>query len=267
MPIFAQNNFFTIYTDAYNKFIEEFNEVNSSIVEESSFLQSKEELLESLKNRKVIQLYNYYIKDPEYFIFSNDELFSNNKIKLRFYSSDCIKKNIVFCTHSKINKKKIIGFLGSKKIDSIKLDNFNLKIVDNENVNLYVSHLSLQSSFSLVYKNNEIFFLSDFDFFNKITKRVTNKNRGEDDLISEFSQLSFGDLIVHMDHGIGRFNGIRNSDVNGFTQDFIELIYHNNDKLLIPIENLELISRYGSNEKNVQLDKLGSKIGKIEKHS
>ena len=60
-----------------------------------------------------------------------------------------------------------------------------------------------------------------------------------------------------MDHGIGRFNGIRNSNVNGYSQDFIELIYHNNDKLLIPIENLELISRYGSNEKKIQLDKLG----------
>ena len=59
-----------------------------------------------------------------------------------------------------------------------------------------------------------------------------------------------------MDHGIGRFNGIRNSNVNGYSQDFIELIYHNNDKLLIPIENLELISRYGSNEKKIQLDKL-----------
>ena len=69
MPIFAQNNFFTIYTDAYNKFTEEFNEVNNSIVKESSFLQSKEELLESLENRKVIQLYNYFIKDPEFFIF------------------------------------------------------------------------------------------------------------------------------------------------------------------------------------------------------
>ena len=70
------------------------------------------------------------------------------------------------------------------------------------------------------------FFYQILIFFNKITKRVTKQNRGEDDLISEFSQLSFGDLIVHMDHGIGRFNGIRNSDVNGFTQDFIELIYH-----------------------------------------
>ena len=94
-------------------------------------------------------------------------------------------------------------------------------------------------------------------FFNKITKRVTQKRKSEDNLISEFSQLSFGDLVVHMDHGIGRFNGIRNSNVNGYSQDFIELIYHNNDKLLIPIENLELISRFGSNEKKIQLDKLG----------
>ena len=60
-----------------------------------------------------------------------------------------------------------------------------------------------------------------------------------------------------MDHGIGKFNGIRNNDINGFSQDFIELLYHNNDKLLIPIENLELITRYGSDEKNISLDKLG----------
>ena len=52
--------------------------------------------------------------------------------------------------------------------------------------------------------------------------------------------MSSGDLVVHIDHGIGKFNGLRNKDVNGFSQDFIEILYHNNDKLLIPIENLEL---------------------------
>ena len=50
---------------------------------------------------------------------------------------------------------------------------------------------------------------------------------------------------------------MRNNDINGFNQDFIEIQYHNNDKLLIPIENLELISRYGSDDKNPNLDKLG----------
>ena len=90
----------------------------------------------------------------------------------------------------------------------------------------------------------------------KITKKLTQKT-AEDNIINEFSQLSSGDLVVHIDHGIGKFNGLRNSDVNGFSQDFIEIFYHNNDKLLIPIENLELITRYGSDEKNISLDKLG----------
>ena len=63
--------------------------------------------------------------------------------------------------------------------------------------------------------------------------------------------------MVHIDLGIGKFNGLRNKDVNGFSQDFIEILYHNNDSFFIPIENLELITRYGSNEKNFSLDKLG----------
>ena len=93
--------------------------------------------------------------------------------------------------------------------------------------------------------------------FEKVTKKVTQSKNSDDNLINEFSELLLGDLVVHMDHGIGKFNGIRNSDVNGYSQDFLELLYYNNDKLLIPIENLELITRYGSNEKNVALDKLG----------
>ena len=120
----------------------------------------------------------------------------------------------------------------------------------------FIFNLSIQSSFSIKLKNFEIIFLSDIDFFNKVTKKITKK-KNDENLINEFSQLFIGDLVVHMDHGIGKFNGIRNNDINGFSQDFIELLYHNNDKLLIPIENLELITRYGSDEKNISLDKLG----------
>ena len=257
--IFIQSNFFTNYSDTYNKFLNEFNEVNSSIIKESTFLQSKEELFESLEKKKIVVLYNYFIQDNEYFIFSEDELFLRNKTKNLDFISRIIsqKKKIIFCTQSKINKKKIISFLRSKQVEFTESKNFSLEILENNKTNFHISNLSVKSSFSLVFENHDIIFLSDLDFFNKITKRVTQKRKSEDNLISEFSQLSFGDLVVHMDHGIGRFNGIRNSNVNGYSQDFIELIYHNNDKLLIPIENLELISRYGSNEKKIQLDKLG----------
>ena len=62
--------------------------------------------------------------------------------------------------------------------------------------------------------------------------------------------------MVHIDHGIGKFSGLIKK-INTVEQEFIELVYFNNDKLFIPIENLDLISRFGFSKNNVQLDKLG----------
>ena len=53
--------------------------------------------------------------------------------------------------------------------------------------------------------------------------------------------------------------------ISEIEQEFIELIYFNNDKLLIPIENLELISRYGFSEKKIQLDRLGLQNWQLKK--
>ena len=64
-------------------------------------------------------------------------------------------------------------------------------------------------------------------------------------------------MVVHIDHGVGKFNCLTKKKINDFEQEFIELLYHSNDKLLIPIENLELISKYGFSNQTVRLDKLG----------
>ena len=110
--IFIQNNFFTNYSDTYNKFLNEFNEVNSSIIKESSFLQSKEELFESLEKKKIVVLYNYFIQDNEYFIFSEDELFFKNKTKNLDFISRIIsqKKKLFFALKVKLIKKRLLVF-------------------------------------------------------------------------------------------------------------------------------------------------------------
>ena len=255
--IFIQSEFFSKYLDEFNKFLYEFDTINNLISKESDFLQTKEELNKILDNKQVFTLYNYSINDSQYFNFSDDKLFSNNKIKNLNSISKIQKKNkIIFCTQSKINKKKISIFLNNKGIKFLEVDNLKIQDIGKNKDIFFIFNLSIQSSFSIKLKNFEIIFLSDIEFFNKVTKKITKK-KNDENLINEFSQLSLGDLVVHMDHGIGKFNGIRNNDINGFSQDFIELLYHNNDKLLIPIENLELITRYGSDEKNISLDKLG----------
>ena len=112
-------------------------------------------------------------------------------------------------------------------------------------------------SFKLELDDKNSYFLSDNDFFEKIKKSVTHEAFNKDDIINEFNELNIGDIVVHIDHGIGKFSGLIKKKINTVEQEFIELVYFNNDKLFIPIENLDLISRFGFSKNNVQLDKLG----------
>ena len=71
------------------------------------------------------------------------------------------------------------------------------------------------------------------------------------------TSLAAGDLVVHVDHGIGRFVGLRAIEAAGAPHDCLEIHYAGGDKLFLPVENIELLSRYGSEETHVDLDRLG----------
>ena len=80
-----------------------------------------------------------------------------------------------------------------------------------------------------------------------------------ENFIAETSVLSAGDLVVHMDHGIGRFEELvtLNLTDSGAPHDCLLLCYYGGDKLFLPVENIEIISRYGEGAENARLDKLG----------
>ncbi|RUV92620.1 DEAD/DEAH box helicase, partial [Mesorhizobium sp. M5C.F.Ca.IN.020.14.1.1] len=77
------------------------------------------------------------------------------------------------------------------------------------------------------------------------------------DFIAEASALSSGDIVVHTDHGIGRFIGLRTIEAVGAPHDCLEIHYAGDDRLFLPVENIELLSRYGSDSAEATLDKLG----------
>ena len=85
---------------------------------------------------------------------------------------------------------------------------------------------------------------------NNITSSKKLKN-----ILSELETLSEGELIVHNEHGIGRFDGIETIEVIGIRHDCIKIVYDGDDKLYIPVENLESIKKYGQND--APLDRLG----------
>src|SRR5260370_37730597 len=87
--------------------------------------------------------------------------------------------------------------------------------------------------------------------------RPGRASRKLDNFISEVTSLSAGDLVVHVEHGIGRFVGLQTLEVSGAPHACLELHYAADTKLFLPVENIELLSRYGSDHASVELDRLG----------
>ncbi|MFO7477614.1 MAG: transcription-repair coupling factor, partial [Methyloceanibacter sp.] len=89
--------------------------------------------------------------------------------------------------------------------------------------------------------------------------RLVRKSRAKrgTDVLTEVASLTVGDLVVHSDHGIGRFEGLATIEAAGEPHDCLEVHYQGGDKLYLPVENIELLSRYGSDEAGAQLDRLG----------
>ena len=83
------------------------------------------------------------------------------------------------------------------------------------------------------------------------------KPRRAQDFLTEAGTLTAGDIVVHVDHGIARFAGLKAIEAAGAPHDCLELHYAEGAKLFLPVENLELLSRYGSEETEVELDRLG----------
>jgi transcription-repair coupling factor (superfamily II helicase) len=108
------------------------------------------------------------------------------------------------------------------------------------------------------FETPDLAIISEQDILGDRLVRRAKKARKATDIFTELQSLSPGDLLVHVDHGIGRFDGLKTLDVQGAPHDCLLLFYANNDRLFIPVENIELLSRYGSESEGVQLDRLGS---------
>ncbi len=107
------------------------------------------------------------------------------------------------------------------------------------------------------FETPELAVIAEQDILGDRLVRPRRKARRAADVLSEATSLSVGDLVVHADHGIGRFAGLSTITALGNPHDCLELHYAGGDKLFLPVENIELLSRYGADEGDGQLDRLG----------
>ncbi len=87
--------------------------------------------------------------------------------------------------------------------------------------------------------------------------RRAKRKKSADAFLSELATMSPGDFMVHRDHGIGRFEGLTSIPVGKSPHDCVQLTYAGGDKLFVPVENIDVLSRYGSESDGVTLDRLG----------
>ncbi len=99
--------------------------------------------------------------------------------------------------------------------------------------------------------------ISEQDILGDRLVRPRRAMRRADNFIAEATSLASGDLVVHVDHGIGRFIGLQAITAAGAPHDCLEIHYAEGAKLFLPVENVDLLSRYGSEQANVELDRLG----------
>jgi transcription-repair coupling factor (superfamily II helicase) len=100
--------------------------------------------------------------------------------------------------------------------------------------------------------------VSEQDILGERLVRPRRQSKRAENFIAEVTSLAAGDIVVHVDHGIGRFIGLRAIEAAGAPHDCLEIHYAGGDKLFLPVENIELLSRYGSEQAGVELDRLGS---------
>jgi transcription-repair coupling factor (superfamily II helicase) len=104
--------------------------------------------------------------------------------------------------------------------------------------------------------------IAEPDLLGQRLARRTRRGRPADAFIGEVTQLTEGTLVVHLEHGIGRYDGLETLEVavggaRKVPHDCLRLLYGGGDKLFVPVENMDVLTRYGEDQGSVTLDRLG----------
>ena len=182
----------------------------------------------------------------EAYIFSEKRIDKNEFLKLFHLNNAGSYKQI-----SPTNVLEFLDFHKDKNITIIsntegKVRGFDLPLLNN----------GKYKNYTIKYSDAIVNLLSDEEIIISLNKEIKKRRKKKPKLIVD--ELKEGDYIVHETHGVGQFMGIEPVTVMGATMDFVVIEYQGDDKLLLPVQNLNLIDRYVADSGSIAvLDKLG----------
>ncbi len=150
-----------------------------------------------------------------------------------------------------------------KDIEAVELNSF-LTFHKSKKISIIVASEALLKQYEIsdeiVFKHIKaphiVNIMSKDELILSLNREQKKRRRRKSSLVLD--ELSVGSYVVHENYGIGIFKGLKSIEVLGSTKDFVEIAYQNDDKLLVPVENIDLIDRYISDGGNLAVvDRLG----------
>lgn len=162
-------------------------------------------------------------------------------------------KKVVVASYSEGARDRLKIMFKESGFDRIKNCHTQDDIQKLKKDELGIAILALEHGFI----SDDLIVISEQDILGDRLARKTKRSKKADNFLTEVSSLNVGDLVVHVDHGVGRFEGLETLSAGGTLHDCLKIVYAGDDKLFVPVENIEVLSRFGSDEGFSQLDKLG----------
>lgn len=172
--------------------------------------------------------------------------------------------HLVICCRSTRHTKNLAELL-SKRGHAVELTSAPLQPGQlREGDVIYLCDHPLQQGFSL--PESRLHILSESELFGEMRLGTKTRVRRKREDVLQFAELNHGDIIVHRDHGLGKYQGLVTMELQGATNDFMLIEYRDSDKLYLPVDRMNLVSRYeGLSDKAPRIDKLGAQTWKSTK--
>lgn len=161
-------------------------------------------------------------------------------------------------------RDRLLGILREHDIEGV-------QAIDHWAIDHWLADMPVHTPLALIYPLEQGFELpgllvvSEQDLLGDRVARNLPKRRKSDPFFLEAAQLVTGDLVVHRNHGIGRYEGLMTVVAGEAPHDCLCLVYEEGDKLFLPVENIDMITRYGGEGSTAQLDRLGSTAWQLRK--
>ncbi|MCJ9430184.1 transcription-repair coupling factor [Kordiimonas marina] len=162
-------------------------------------------------------------------------------------------KRVVFASYSAGAADRMKGVLEDHEVKPVGVADTWEDIRHTAKAAIAVTVLPLENGF----ETKDLAVIAEQDVLGDRLVSRARRSKRADNFLKEASALAPGDLVVHASHGIGRFMGLETVTVSGAAHDCLLLTYLGGDKLYVPVENIEVLSRFGGEDATAQLDKLG----------